>query len=89
MFIDFLGTKAGVRLQYGEGFTVYGVKDGKLTRTEYEAATTNHFENEINAFVDSVENGTKLPSNIDINITTSKLMQAMYDSAEQHREIVL
>ena len=87
--IDFIGTKAGIRLQYGEGFKVYGVKDGKLTTEEYGAAETDHFQNEINAFVDSVETGKKLPSNIDINITTSKLMQAIYDSAEQHREIVL
>lgn len=89
MYIDFLGTKAGIRLDYGGGFTVYGTKDGKLTQEKIPAATTNHFENEINAYVDSVLDGTKLPSNIDINIITSKLMQAMYDSAEAHKEIVL
>ena len=89
MYIDFVGTKAGIRLQYGQGFKVYGVKDGKLTTEEVEPAKTSHFQNEINAFVNSVRSGEKLPSNIDINITTSKLMQAMYDSAEQHREIVL
>ncbi|MBQ9769197.1 MAG: gfo/Idh/MocA family oxidoreductase, partial [Clostridia bacterium] len=89
MFIDFIGTKAGIRLQYGQGFKVYGVKDGELTTTPYEAPTTNHFQNEINAFVDSAINKTRLPSNIDINITTSKLMQALYDSAESHKEIVL
>ena len=70
-------------------FKVYGVKDGELTTTPYDPPTTNHFRNEINAFVDSAINKTRLPSNIDINITTSKLMQALYDSAESHREIVL
>ncbi|MBP3334297.1 MAG: Gfo/Idh/MocA family oxidoreductase [Clostridia bacterium] len=89
MYIDFIGTKAGIRLQYGSGFKVYGVKDGALTTTPYDAPTTNHFQNEINAFVDSVINKTRLPSNIDINITTSKLMQALYDSAESHKEITL
>ena len=89
MFIDFLGTKAGIRLSYLEGFKVYGVKDGKLSEMEYPKPSTNHFENEINAFVDSVISGEKLPSNIDINITTSKLMQALYDSAENHKEITL
>ncbi|MBE6608241.1 MAG: Gfo/Idh/MocA family oxidoreductase [Ruminococcaceae bacterium] len=89
MYIDFIGTKAGIRLQYGQGFKVYGVKDGELTTTPYDPPTTNHFRNEINAFVDSAINKTRLPSNIDINITTSKLMQALYDSAESHREIVL
>lgn len=89
MFIDFLGTKAGVRLSYLKGFKVYGVKDGKLSTEEYPAPSTNMYENEINAFVNAAISGEKLVSNIDINIKTSKLMQALYDSAESHREIVL
>ena len=48
-----------------------------------------HFENEINAFVDCVQTGKKLPSHIDTNIITSRMMQAIYDSSEAHREIVL
>lgn len=89
MFIDFLGTKAGIRLNYLQGYTIFGVKDGELYNEEVPKPTTNHFENEINSFVASVESGKKLPSNIDINITTSKLMQALYDSAEKHEEIKL
>ena len=90
MFIDFLGTKAGIRHNYLKGsFTVFGAKDGQLTEEQYEAPKTNHFNNEINAFVDSVRTGKTLPSNIDINIFTSKIMQALYDSAESHKEIAL
>ena len=48
-----------------------------------------HFENEINAFVDCVKTGKKLQSHIDTVIITAKMMQAIYDSAEQHREIAL
>ena len=89
MFIDFIGDKAGIRLQYGADFTLYGTRNGMLTKTTTKYPTNNHFENEINAFVDCVRTGKKLSSHIDTNILTSKLMQALYDSAEAHREIVL
>lgn len=88
-YIDFLGTRAGIRLIYWGGFTLFGIRDGKFFEEEHEKPATNMYENEINAFVDSVETGKLLPSNIDVNIKTSRLMQAIYDSAEQHREIVL
>ena len=48
-----------------------------------------HFENEINAFVDCIKTGKKLPSHIDTVIITAKMMQAIYDSSEQHKEITL
>ena len=89
MFIDFIGDKAGIRLQYGADFTMYSTKNGMLTTTTTKYPTKNHFENEINAFVDCVRSGKKLPSHIDTNILTSKLMQALYDSAESHREITI
>ena len=88
MFIDFMGDKGGIRLQYGANFTVYSTKNGMLTTTTPSFTTNNHFENEINAFIDCIKTGKKLPSHIDTNIFTSKLMQALYDSAEQHKEIV-
>ncbi len=88
-YIDFIGDKAGIRLQYGGGFTLYGTKNGMLTTTTNQLTTRDHFNNEINAFVDCVRSGKKLPSHIDTNILTSKLMQALYDSAQCHREVVL
>ena len=89
MFIDFMGDKGGIRLQYGSDFTIYSTKNGMLTRTNTEYQTTDHFENEINAFIECVKNNEKLPSHIDTNIITSKLMQAIYDSAETHKEVIL
>ena len=89
MYIDFIGDKGGIRLQYGADFTLYSTKNGMLTTTKTAYPASNHFENEINSFVDCVRSGEKLPSHIDTNILTSRLMQAMYDSAEIHREIVL
>ena len=47
------------------------------------------FQNEINAFVRCVQTGERLPSHIDRNILTSKLMQGIYDSSDAGREVVM
>ena len=49
----------------------------------------DHFQNEIDAFIDCVKTGKKLASHIDTVIITAEMMQAIYDSAEQHKEVVL
>ena len=84
MFIDFMGDKAGVRLQYGSNFTVYTDKLEEYT-PEFEAS--NMYQNEVDAFLRSTQTGEKLPSHIDTVIITAKMMQGIYDSAEQHKEI--
>ncbi len=92
MYIDFIGDKGGIRMKYGGPntfykFTVYSTKDGMLTDTTPEFSVRSHFNNEIDAFVDCVNSGEKLPSHINTNIITAKLLQAIYDSAKSHREI--
>lgn len=87
-YIDFLGTKAGIRLNYGGDFTVFGAKDGKLYSEKPAFEKTDMFYNEIRAFIDCVRSGKKLPSHIDRNILTSRLMQGIYDSSMNDREIV-
>ncbi|MEG2701628.1 MAG: Gfo/Idh/MocA family oxidoreductase [Clostridia bacterium] len=89
MYIDFMGDQAGIRLRYGADFTLYGVENGALISYTPKFQLRNHFENEINAFVDCVKSGQKLPSHIDTAVITAQLMQAIYDSATSHREIVL
>ncbi|MET3846714.1 MULTISPECIES: Gfo/Idh/MocA family protein [Paenibacillus] len=88
-YIDFLGDKAGIRLQYGGDFTIYGAKDGALLETKPKYSSSDHFENEINGFLECIQTGVKLPSHIDTVIVTSKMIQAIYDSSEQRREIEL
>lgn len=89
MFIDFMGDQAGVRLQYGSGFTVYSTKDGALTETIPTYQQENHFDREIDAFLTCIDTGEKLPSHIDSALITAKIMQALYDSSEQGKEISL
>ena len=87
-YIDFMGTKGGIRLQYGGDFVVYTTKDGQLYEytPEYDK-DANMFENEIASFVRCVQTGEKLPSHIDRNILTSRLMQGIYDSSATGKEV--
>lgn len=89
MFIDFMGDKGGIRLQYGSDFTVYTTKGGALVEYKPEFKMRDHFQTELDAFVKCIETGEKLPSHIDTVAITAKIMQAIYDSAESHREIAL
>ena len=89
MYIDFMGTLGGIRLQYGKDFTLYSCRDHALTTTPFHVDGTPMFQQEINAFVDCIESGEKIQSHIDTNIITAQLMDAVYRSAEEHREIVL
>ena len=54
-----------------------------------EVKTRDHFQNEIDAFVNCVKTREKLASHIDTVIITAKIMQAIYDSSDAHREIAL
>ena len=89
MFIDFMGTKGGVRLQYGKNFTLYSTKNGMLTTTEFSLREEPMFQKEIDSFIDCIESGEKLQSHIDTHVITAQMMDAIYRSAEEHREILL
>lgn len=87
MFIDFMGDKAGIRLQYCSDFQIWSVKNGMLTETKVAAMETNMYENEINDFIRCVKTGDKNQQYIDYAVETSKIMQAIYDSSDSHSEI--
>lgn len=88
MYIDILGDKAGIRLQYGKGFKVYGAKDGVLVETTPTYKSVEMFQSEIDSFLDCIRTGEKLPSHIDTVILSSRIIQGIYDSSELNREIV-
>lgn len=89
MYIDFMGDKGGIRLHYGSDFTYYTAEDGALIHYTPEFEMRNHFQNEIDAFIKCTKTREKLPSHIDTVIITAEMMQAIYDSADQHKEIAL
>ena len=93
-YIDFMGDKGGIRLNYAtKEFTFYTVKDGILTEETFETDRTvvfdEMFQNEINAFVDCVKSGEKISSHIDNVIRSAKIIQAIYDSSDRKEEIKL
>ena len=87
MFIDFMGDKAGIRLSYCSDFRIWSVKNGMLTETKVSAKETDMYRNEINDFIRCIKTGDKNQQNIDYAVETSKIMQAIYDSSENHCEI--
>ena len=88
-YIDFIGTKAGARLNYGSDFTVYTTACGGLVDLKPKFPSKKMFQEEIDGFLGCIRTGEKLPSHIDTVVVTAKMMQAMYDSSEQNKEIVL
>ncbi len=89
MYIDFMGDKAGIRLQYGAGFKMYTAKDGALLEITPKFTMTNMYENEINSFIECIKTRNDNVACIDNAVITSQIMQAIYDSSEKAREIVL
>lgn len=89
MYIDFLGDKAGIRLQYGKEFVVYGAKDGALLEIKPKYSARDAFQNEIDAFLDGIRTGHKSPAHIDTVILSSQIIQAIYDSSDRRAEISL
>ena len=88
-YIDFIGTKAGIRLNYGGDFTMYTTSCDTLIEFKPKYKESAMFQNEIDSFINCIKSGEKLPSHIDKAIITATMMQAMYDSSEQNKEIVL
>ncbi len=87
-FVDFMGTKGGIRLIFNGDFTFYTVENGAFVKYVPEVHAKDRWNGEIDSFVECVRTGEKLPSHIDYAILTSKIMQGIYDSSEAHREVV-
>ena len=88
-YIDFMGDKGGIRLQYGKEFTLYTTENNALIGYTPRFQLHEMFQSEIDAFIRCIKTGEKLPSHIDTVIITAEMMQAIYDSAEQHKEVTL
>lgn len=90
MFIDFMGDKGGIRLQYGADFKLYSSRNNMLTEESFTFAKNDMYQNEIDAFVnDCLGKEADNRSNIEVNILTQNIMEAIYKSAEEHKEVIL
>lgn len=88
-FIEFLGTRGGIKLQYQGDFVYYSTHDGMLTETHYDFNHQNFYAAEIRDFLECIPTGTKNRASIDHSVLTSELMDLIYQSAEQECEIAV
>lgn len=89
-FIDFIGTKAGIRMNYGGKFTMYSTMGGMLTEITPDYASTGFdYFAEVKSFVNSVITRKPNQAYIDKAVVTSKIMDAVYRSSEAHKEVTL
>ncbi len=85
MFIDFLGDKCGARLTYGGKFEVF---DGETLTSEIpEYDIPGMYLCEDRAFIESVNTKIKDRNNIENILESAKLLDYLYQSAEQKKEI--
>ena len=89
MFVEFLGDKAGIKLQYGGDFKVYSAKDGVLYETMPTFPKADMFYDEIDSFLKSAAENSKNRANIDHAMITSEVMEAIYKSALLKKEVAL
>ena len=87
MYIDFLGDKCGARLKYGRRFELY--RGDTLETVTYDYEIPNMYLREDSAFIESIETGVKNRNNIDYILESAKLLDSLYASAAQRKEIVL
>ncbi len=84
MFIDFLGDKGGVRLDYCGHFTFFG-DDLSKDRPDYEIPDM-YYEEDLD-FLDATTTGRKNKSHISNILESAKLLDAIYQSAEEKKEL--
>ena len=90
LFVDFLGTKGGIRMQYGGKFKLYSTMCGMLTDiTPNYNSTGFDYAAEIKSFVDSVITRKPNQAYIDNAVITSKILDAIYRSSDSGKEVTL
>ena len=87
MYIDILGDKGGARLDYCGHFTFWDGTTLQSVRSNH--VITNMYEEEDEAFLRSIDTGKKDKNYIEFVLESARLLQALYDSSEQNKEIQL
>jgi len=88
-YIDFMGDKGGIRLDYCGDFVYYTAKDGALIRTSPKLPKSDMYQMEIDSFVDSVITQVPNQAYIDKTIQASKIIDGIYRSSDSHMEVAI
>jgi len=89
MYIDFIGDKGGVRMQYAGDLTLYTAKKGVLYRSHPAMRKGDMFQNEIDSFVECAAKGKASPAHIDTVIASQKILDGFYESVKKNAEVRL
>ena len=87
MFVDILGDKAGARFSYRGKFELYDGETLETINPDYEL--NDMYLDEDKAFLESIETGVKNRSNIDFVLESAKLLDTLYLSSAEKKEITL
>jgi len=87
MYVDFLGSRGGIRLDYGAGFTIYGQADDYLFETKPMATDSDFFVNEFRGFADAVLTGKPSRADIAVVLPVQKVLDMFYASSREDREV--
>lgn len=89
MFVELLGDRAGIKMEYNGDHKLYTSRNGVLYETTATFAKEDMFNAEIDSFLRSAGAMVKNRANIDRVLATSEVIAAIYRSADEGREIAL
>ena len=87
MYVDFLGDKKGARLSYCGQFELFDGETLETVKTEHELPDF-YYEEDV-AFLEAIRTGEKNRNYIDNILESMKLLDSLYRSAAEQKEIVL
>ena len=90
--MELFGTKSGVKM--GQGLEFYTEVDGHMMNmgpaySDYYTDESHLFSDEIDHFVDCVQNGTPCRAPAEDGIAIMKILEAIYESARTGHEVTL
>lgn len=83
-YTQICGTKAGATLN---PLTIYGEDTGYLADVTPTTVEVNHFAVEIDHFIHCLRTGEKPESPLEDGVTVQRMLQGIYESAKQNREV--
>lgn len=86
MFVDFMGTKGGIRMKYCKDFELFTEQKGKLVTIKPTFEKKNMYELEHRAFVEDVLEGNHSRAYIGNLIQSAKILDGLYQSAQTNSE---
>lgn len=85
-YTHIMGDKAGAKMF---PLRIYGEENGYLSEIQINTAKNNPYAAEIDHFINCIRTGTKPESNQDDGLTMMKILEGIYTSAKEKREITI